>query len=142
MAALLRPSLSLCLGLELCRPLHEMATKALQSLIQTVKPHQVAPVSLRECDVCTTAWAEQCPMLVLACSTMFDQQMMRIITQQARQLPAGAHIVTTTKQLDAGMLGEQLVLVLSLDLPMSWGTATCFFYKRTTVPAHNIIYTT
>jgi Histone methylation protein DOT1 len=84
------------------------------------------PAPDTDCDTASKSQSQCTHVFTLACSTAFDEKLMKGITARAERMPVGSYLITVSNKVKSIML----TLHATLRKPMSWGEATIYIYKK------------
>ncbi|CAI5711086.1 unnamed protein product [Hyaloperonospora brassicae] len=112
------------IGIEFLEPLVRCAEKRKHALEKLKTPLLQTDIDYIAGDLATCKWENG--DVVFCHGTCFDDKEWTQISLAAERLKQGAFFISTTQVLRTGLFE----VVKSLQLPMSWGTATAYIHRR------------
>ena len=131
-----------CIGIELLPNLHQLAT-SLQSLYKFVYKHKLKSqaIDFYCSDLLEYDWSDG--TVVYCPSLLFDDLLMERIAVQALKLQPGAFLISLKKfpnnsaDMDPEGFHQNFEMVQQSVVPMSWGDANVYVYRRQSMKIHS-----
>ena len=123
-------------GIELLAPLHEAASHALERYNEVVSAPPINGFTNNKPKIAfergnfldpTNRWAEEADVVFVSCGT-FSKATMALLSLHARNLRAGARIVTVGKKIHTGDAFQQATAPIMTRF--SWGRVPCYVFVR------------